>query len=157
MLLSQLRHQLTEMQTVAFRLPDGNMVPAHFHVTELGVQTKNFMECGGTIRSESRTILQLWTSMDFYHRLTADKFITIIDMATSRLGLDDLEVDVEFQGKTTLEVFSLVPGKGAYFQLSPKQTACLAQEACGIVEHAKADVVNLVKKASSCVTGGGCC
>ena len=31
-----------------FILPDGDQVPAHFHLTEVGHVAKNFIDCGGT-------------------------------------------------------------------------------------------------------------
>ena len=36
---------------LAFALPDGGFVPAHFHITEVGHVEKNFIDCGGTVRS----------------------------------------------------------------------------------------------------------
>jgi len=33
-------------------LENGTMVPEHFHVTEVGVVTKHFIDCGGTVRNE---------------------------------------------------------------------------------------------------------
>lgn len=31
-----------------FKLENGNSVPEHFHVTEVGIITKDFIDCGGT-------------------------------------------------------------------------------------------------------------
>ncbi|MEI7863404.1 MAG: DUF6428 family protein, partial [Planctomycetota bacterium] len=32
-------------------LPDKSFVPAHFHITEVGRVQKDFIDCGGTVRS----------------------------------------------------------------------------------------------------------
>ena len=50
MKLSEIKTILETVETVNFRLPDGSYVPEHFHVTEVGVVTRNFIDCGGTVR-----------------------------------------------------------------------------------------------------------
>ena len=45
-----------------FILPDGDQVPAHFHLTEVGHVAKNFIDCGGTIRKTESSVLQLWVN-----------------------------------------------------------------------------------------------
>ena len=52
MKLSEIKLQLKEKATIAFQLPNGELVPSHFHVTEVGKITKHFIDCGGTIRTE---------------------------------------------------------------------------------------------------------
>ena len=37
--------------TIQLMLPNGSLVPAHFHITEVGRVHKDFIDCGGTIRS----------------------------------------------------------------------------------------------------------
>jgi predicted transcriptional regulator len=39
--------KLDTLENVTFQLPDGTTVPEHFHVTEVGLITKNFIDCGG--------------------------------------------------------------------------------------------------------------
>ena len=34
-----------------FMLPDQSFVPAHYHITEVGRVQKDFIDCGGTVRS----------------------------------------------------------------------------------------------------------
>ena len=34
-----------------FLLSDGSLIPSHFHVTEVGIITKTFLDCGGDLRS----------------------------------------------------------------------------------------------------------
>ena len=52
MTLNQLKTQLELQTTLAFELPDGSLVPNHFHITEVGKVTKHFIDCGGVIRKE---------------------------------------------------------------------------------------------------------
>ena len=42
MKLSEIKNQLKKLTTIAFQLPNGELVPNHFHVTEVGKITKNF-------------------------------------------------------------------------------------------------------------------
>jgi hypothetical protein len=48
MKLSEFKKQLSTVTDLNFVLPNG-VVPQHFHVTEVGQITKNFIDCGGTL------------------------------------------------------------------------------------------------------------
>ncbi|MGA8855051.1 MAG: DUF6428 family protein, partial [Christiangramia sp.] len=48
MKLSEFKNQLSRLKEIAFQLPNGQLVPEHFHVTEVGKITKHFIDCGGT-------------------------------------------------------------------------------------------------------------
>lgn len=154
MKLSEVKKQLAGMDAVKFRLADGTYVPAHFHVTEIGQITKNFIDCGGTVRRENLVSFQLWTSDDTDHRLYAQKLLTIIALSEKALGIEDLEVEVEYQsgtiGKYSLE------HNGQDFLLLNKKTTCLASDTCGVkVEKEKTALPAEVAK-SCCTPGGGC-
>ena len=69
MKLSEIKPLLSKVQSVSFILPNGQFVPKHFHVTEVGMITKNFIDCGGTVREEKMVNFQLWEANDFDHRL----------------------------------------------------------------------------------------
>jgi len=151
MKISDLKKELTSVDQLHFYLPDGKAIPAHFHITEIGVVTKNFIDCGGKVREEKVASLQLWEANDFDHRLSTEKLSGIIALAESKLGLEDLEIEVEYQagtiGKFGLEF------KDGNFLLTNKHTACLALEDCGIPTVVK----NLVTEKGCCTPGGGCC
>ena len=51
MKLSEIKNQLKKLTTIAFQLPNGELVPSHFHVTEVGKITKHFIDCGGVVRN----------------------------------------------------------------------------------------------------------
>ena len=118
------------METVAFVLPNGTYVPEYFHVTEVGIITKNFIDCGGTVRKETVVNFQLWDANDFEHRLKPQKLLNIIALSEKVLGIEDFEVEVEYQAETIGKYD--IGFNGTAFTLLNKQTACLAQEQCGI-------------------------
>ena len=78
MTLHQLKEQLQQQTTLAFELPNGSLVPNHFHVTEVGKVTKHFIDCGGVIRKEEVVNLQLWEADDYDHRLHPEKMLQIL-------------------------------------------------------------------------------
>jgi len=152
MLLSELKDHLTSSDQVSFKLPSGAFVPAHFHVTEIGLLNKKFIDCGGTMRDESKISLQLWSSYDIYHRLKADKLVGIINMAETKLALKDYEIEVEYQDDTISKYSLDFDGKD--FLLVKTNTDCLAKENCGLPTVTIEKVKEVV---SSCCSGSDCC
>lgn len=157
MKLSAFKTELSKVNTLHFILPNGQEVPSHFHVTEVGQVTKHFIDCGGTVRNEKTVSFQLWEANDFEHRLLPEKLNKIIDLSEKVLGVEDAEIEVEYQsdtvGKYGLEF------NGKEFMLTSKQTACLASDACGIPpEKQKINLKELsTQKQSCCSPGGSCC
>src|SRR5688572_21789275 len=82
---------------VRFVLPNGQAIPAHAHVTEVGRVDKRFIDCGGTLRTDSVCRLQSWVTDDTEHRLTAGKLAKILAKAESVTLSDELDVDVEHE------------------------------------------------------------
>lgn len=161
--LSTLKAHLAGLTAINFRLPDGSHVPAHFHVTEVGLVTKHFIDCGGTERTETAANFQLWEAGDYDHKLAPQKFLHILDLSRKVLGDADLEIEVEYQqgpaGRGTIGKFGL-DFDGKDFELTPKQTACLASDACGIpAQKQKVSLSSLqtLEPAACCTPGGGCC
>ena len=62
--LSSLKKFLETAKHLTIQLPNGSLVPAHFHITEIGLLSKHFIDCGGTVREEKVATLQLWTADD---------------------------------------------------------------------------------------------
>ncbi|AZA62741.1 DUF6428 family protein [Chryseobacterium indoltheticum] len=157
MKLSKIKEILPLLENVEFQLENGNFVPEHFHVTEVGQITKNFIDCGGVIRTERVVNFQLWNADDSEHRLKPKKLLHIINLSEEKLGIEDLEIEVEYQsqtiGKYDLEF------NGNHFVLVNKTTACLAQDACGIPsEKQKKNLSELTSDSgNSCEPGSGCC
>ncbi|MEM1325781.1 MAG: DUF6428 family protein [Bacteroidota bacterium] len=124
MTLLTFKQYLSSLSQIAFQLPDGTLVPRHFHVTEVGKIQKEFIDCGGQLRSETSINLQLWEANDYDHRLHPEKLVQIIELATQQLHLPDAIIEVEYQG-ATIQKFGL-DFDGQHFLLTTKQTACLA-------------------------------
>ncbi|WP_445458367.1 DUF6428 family protein [Flavobacterium sp. HNIBRBA15423] len=156
MKLSQIKSILATTEAVNFKLPNGSFVPEHFHVTEVGLITKNFIDCGGTVRNETVVNFQLWNANDFEHRLKPQKLINIIELSEKVLDIQDYEIEVEYQdatiGKYDLDF------NGSDFILVNKQTACLAQDQCGIPqEKQKVRLSDMNNETSCCTPNSGCC
>lgn len=155
MKVKELVEVLKTQASIGFVLPNGNSVPAHFHITEMGLVLKNYVDCGGKMRNERSATFQLWVAGDTDHRLTAQKFLGIIAIADGLYGIQDLEVQVEYQ-QETIGVFDL-NYNGEKFTLQSKQTACLAEDACGIPESKMKVEIKNQGKVNACTPGGGCC
>ena len=154
MKLSEIKEILPTLQNVEFQLENGTFVPEHFHVTEVGVVTKRYIDCGGTIRNEQVVNFQLWDANDFEHRLKPSKLLNIIKLSEEKLGIEDAEIEVEYQGET-IGKFDL-DFKTNHFVLKNKQTACLAEDACGIpVGKQRVKLSDLNN--SCCTLDSGCC
>ena len=119
-----------------FILPDGDVIPAHFHITEVGHVTKRFIDCGGTLHGARDTcVLQTWAASDLEHRLDGATFAKILDLGKAILPGDDLEVEVEYDCCVTAQypiANAQATGERLDFQLAAKHTDCLAKEKCGI-------------------------
>jgi hypothetical protein len=122
---------------LSVQLPDRSTIPPHFHVTEVGRVRKDFIDCGGTVRSVERCVLQVWVADDRDHRVTAGKLAKIIRAGMAILGDADLEVEVEYDVGviTQLPVVAIETTTGGAelrIQLGGKHTACLASDRCGV-------------------------
>jgi hypothetical protein len=157
MKLSEIKNYLNNAESVNFELENGAKVPEHFHVTEVGVITKHFIDCGGVIRNEKVANFQLWDANDFDHRLKPQKLLNIIALSEKVLGMEDLEIEVEYQAET-IGKYDL-GFNGTDFVLKNKQTACLAQDSCGIpADKLKVNISQVAASTNACCTpGGGCC
>jgi hypothetical protein len=156
MKLSEVKEVLLGLSTINFKLPDGRSVPEHFHVTEVGLITKHFIDCGGAQRKETVVNFQLWEAADYDHRLAPQKFLQILNISKKVLGdaegmkFEDLNIEVEYQ-QDTIGRFDL-EFDGKDFILIAKRTACLAEDACGITPAEMP-----AKVTSSCSPKSGCC
>ena len=157
MTLKEIKSALSNLDKIAFQLPNGDLVPTHFHVTEVGKINKLFIDCGGTIRNEEVVSFQLWSSYDYNHRLHPDKLVKIIDLSINKLNINDnLPIEVEYQGETIGKYGLDFDGKN--FLLTTKQTDCLAKDNCGIPAiKPKVKLSQLLKDEPCCSPDGNCC
>src|SRR5690606_20494666 len=88
---------------------------------------------------------QLWNADDFEHRLKPAKLLNIIKLSEEKLGIEDAEIEVEYQSNT-IGKYALA-SDGTNFILQNKTTACLALDACGIPSE-------IAKKKIKCIQIG---
>jgi hypothetical protein len=141
-------HQLT------FVLPDGDRIPAHFHITEAGRIDKSFIDCGATIRTTATCSLQAWVAEDTDHRLSPGKLAGVLEIAAPLFRGDDLDVELEYEDCAISQYPVLeaeAQGEELVVQLGSKHTDCLAKELC-TPQTAAAPA-----SAGCCTPGGGCC
>ena len=157
MKLSEIKKHLITAEAVNFMLPSGVFVPEHFHVTEIGLVTRHFIDCGGVVRYEKVANFQLWDANDYEHRLKPQKLLFIIGLSEKVLGIDDLEIEVEYQSETIGKYGLEYDGNN--FLLVAKHTACLAQDNCGIPQpNEKLQLEEVAaEKQTCCSPGSGCC
>jgi Family of unknown function (DUF6428) len=98
MKLHELQSMLAEYPNTfpRFVLPDGNYIPAHAHVAEVGHLVRNFIDCGGLTGKEEKVVLQTHVSDDTDHRLRSDRFAKILRLGNCVIPSADLDVDVEY-------------------------------------------------------------
>ncbi|MDD5198443.1 MAG: DUF6428 family protein [Terrimicrobiaceae bacterium] len=137
---------------LAIRLPDGDPVPAHFHITEVGHVVKRFIDCGGDMHHDESCLLQAWVADDIDHRFTAGKFARVLDLFARLTPNETLPVEVEYEDCSISQypVLSAAATDGSLvLMLGEKHTDCLAKEACGLASADQAP--------SCCAPGSGCC
>jgi|TARA_R110001632_G_scaffold222059_1_gene352981 hypothetical protein len=118
---------------ILFNLDNGGLVPPYFHITEMGLKTKHFVDCGGTLRSEQNITFQIWTADDFNHRITPTKLLSIIDSALTLPYFQKLNGDIEMEYQNqTIGLYGVEHIGMLSFNLTPKKTNCLAPDKCGI-------------------------
>ena len=155
MRLSKLKEILKDQDTLLIELENGQRVPPHFHVTEVGQVTKKFIDCGGTVRNELKVNFQLWEANDYDHRLRAYKLLDIINLSEKELHLADAEIEVEYQGNT-IGKYGL-DFNGEKFILTSTMTDCLALDSCGIPQEKRKVSLSALNSSNSCIPGSGCC
>lgn len=154
MKLSQFKTLLQSNIALDFQLDSGIPVPQHFHITEVGLINRHFIDCGGTERIEKKVNLQLWVEdNDLEHRLEASKLLNIIELSEKTIGIPDLEIEIEYQ-QDTIGKFGL-DFQNNSFILTSSKTACLALDQCGI--PAQKPRVRISANGPSCDPTSGCC
>lgn len=137
-----------EEKSLEFSLPDGETIPAHFHLTEIGFVRKEFIDCGGTVRVEGKCLLQVWVANDVEHRVGVGKFLEVLQHGKPVLPSEELPVEVEYEhpyvAHFPVGVISIEEDK-VIVELAVKHTDCLAKDVCGIDEE------------TGCAVGSGCC
>jgi hypothetical protein len=136
---------------VRFELPTATLLSPHVHVTEVARIDKKFVDCGGTLRTDSSCRLQIYQADDTEHRITAAKFAQILAKGAGVLGSAPLPVEVEAECPY-LSVFPVIATrleeKQVVLSLGVRHTACLAEDVCFPANP---------QNKSACSPGSGCC
>ena len=147
MKLSALKKFLSSQGELSILDDKGEAIPAHFHVTEVGILIKQFFDCGGVVHQDNVVNVQLWVAEDYDHRLTGEKLLKIIEMSMPLFQGHDLDVEAEYQtntiGRYKLDVID------NQLRLVPKATDCLAPVRCDLPQPETAN--------TGCAPGSGCC
>jgi len=141
----------SEQKSLSLILPDNTVVPAHFHVTEVGYVKKEFIDCGGKVRLEEKCLLQIWVADDVEHRVSAGKLVEILDHGSPVLPSEDLpiEFEYEFPHVSQFELAALnSDDESVSLIMGNKHTDCLAKDVCGIAPEASDNC---------CSPSSGCC
>jgi hypothetical protein len=131
------------------------VVPEHFHITEIGNVKKDFVDCGGVRRQLEYCAMQVWVADDINHRLTPDRLSSILDQGLKFID-DNNIVNFEIQERTVAlyELFGMTISKDVvYLEVAEKKTACLAPDKCGV----KSDKYKADSEDKSCCVSKGCC
>lgn len=122
----------TPLGSVLLKLEDGAIIPPYYHITEMGIKIKHFVDCGGTLRTEQCVTFQVWTADDFEHRVTVAKILDIIEKGEKIIGSVDLEIEMEYQ-TNTIGNYTLEPQESPLvYTLKSTKTNCLAPDQCGV-------------------------
>src|SRR4029453_13461360 len=114
-----------------FVLPDGDYIPAHAHVTEVGHVVRNFIDCGGLTGKEEKVVLQTHVGNDTDHRLRSDRFAKILRLGNSVIPSAGLDVDVEYNCCVVTQypiAEAAADGEHLYLILQRGRTHCRARE-----------------------------
>jgi len=135
MKLKELKEILSSNQSKSVLLYVGEeLVPPQFHITEIGKEVRNFVDCGGTKRKFERCVLQVWVANDTEHRLDSTKMLKIVELGKGVIEDYDIEVYFEYE-KDTVSLYpvrSHEVNESIRFYLGNIHTACLAPEKCGV-------------------------
>jgi Family of unknown function (DUF6428) len=152
MKLQEFKSLLETNREKAFRLqlPGGSQVPVSFHITEVGLVSKTFIDCGGKVHSVQTCQLQAWGGEDIDHRLEAGKMADILRLSKAIVPNDFLDVEIEYED-TLISQYpvseAIVSDDAVTLHLTTKHTDCLAKELC-LAPSANG---------SSCCGSSGCC
>lgn len=159
MILSELKSLLSEHSDRHFRirLPDGDAVPLSFHVTEVGLVHKTFLDCGGKRRETKICQLQIWVGEDYDHRIETGKMAGILEKGKAVLPDDSVPVEIEYEdaviSQYTVARYEIT-GDAVILVLAHKHTECLAPELCGLPNLTR---LPMIAEKSSCCAPGTCC
>lgn len=130
------------------QLPNEKTVPQSFHITEVGLVHKTFIDCGGKVHTTQTCQLQAWIGPDIDHRIEAGKMADILRVAAAIVPDDSLDLEIEYEDEIISQypvAEAVVSDNAVTLHLTTKHTDCLAKELC------------LVPTGACCGPDSSCC
>lgn len=115
------------------QLPNAKTVPQSFHITEVGLVSKTFIDCGGKVHTAQTCQLQAWIGPDVDHRIEAGKMADILKISQSIVPSDTLDLEIEYEDDIISQypvAEAVVTDDAVTLRLTTKHTDCLAKELC---------------------------
>ncbi len=158
MTLSELKTLLGDYTDRYFRIqmPDGGAIPLSFHITEVGIVEKTFIDCGGQLRKKTTCQLQVWVGEDYDHRIETSKMAGILKKAESILPDGTVPVEIEYEDRVISQYTIAaheVADESVVLKLANKHTECLAPELCGLPDFR----LPSIHGKNPCCGPTGCC
>jgi hypothetical protein len=126
----------------------GKRILSHFHITEAGKVTKNFVDCGGKRREKISCVIQIWVADDFEHRVDSEKMLKILNFADF-FHEENPNVEIEY-GEKVISQYQIksfrMDDEQICFEAFGLKTDCLAPEKCGLGCERKERLVTIQKK-----------
>ncbi len=135
MKLHQFKALLEANRDKQFRLqlPEERAIPVSFHITEVGLVTKSFIDCGGKVHTVQSCQLQVWLGPDSDHRIEAGKMADILKVAQKIVPDDNLDLEIEYEDQIISQypvADAIISDDAVTLHLTTKHTDCLAKELC---------------------------
>jgi len=137
------------LRFLRFVLPDGDYIPPHAHVTEVGHVVRDFIDCGGVTGKEEKVLLQTHVGNDTDHRLRSDRFAKILRLGDRVIPSANLDVEVEYDCCVVAQYpIAEVTSDGQHLNLILQRgrTQCRARERRGSE-----------RASGCCATSAACC
>ena len=145
---------------ITFHLPDKTLIPAHYHITEIGAIRQDFIDCGGEVRADSHLQIQLWLGKDTEHRITASTLLNILshsESITSKLtNLSQQAIYIEYKAEQATIKYSItdMQVQNEQDEIINIYTAYLPTQCLAALRHEKEKQVN--NSTNSCCNTSSC-
>jgi hypothetical protein len=149
-----------DAKSLIFEFLPGQRVGANYHLTEVKNTKIDAVDCGGRTDTWNETVVQLWESPSEKGKtkyLTTSKALSILDRVNAMRPMDQ-EATIRFEfGNETFHTAQLFVNETRtnentlLITLGVQQTACKAEELCGIMVDDTKEMVGC------CSPDSGCC
>jgi hypothetical protein len=149
-------------KSLLFEYTPGQLVGAHYHITEVKHLQIDSVDCGANSDSWNETVIQLWESPSEIGKtefMSVYKALSILNKV-GRMKAYDMDSEVKFEyGNSLFHTSQLfvddfeIYGSKLLLKLAVTKTDCKAKETCGIPETVEAES----QSGGCCTPESGCC